>query len=292
MRRIAAPSQRTTMLPKLRASSGMRAALRAHDLHDLAQHLIGELVHTTIDADTDRDRRLDIPADGLAVHPTQPGHRTQRLTPQPQTKNLTNLEHRNLPKRHRRLSDRQQERRCSPVTAPNRRTPRVVPSLAARWSHHTGGTHLKVVPSNWRATRAAAGHEAIFADDHPAVLVYDGRRDGAGVAVLGHDHEGTRCVCCRRSHQQSPDHLQSLCSTPARLSHSGSPSARTPADTVRLPPSIPSGLPRPDRRDPGGSAAAPEGLISSTTSGSILNQGRHRMPATAVSRCNLHLYTQ
>jgi hypothetical protein len=30
--------------------------------------------------------------------------------------------------------------------------PEVVPSLADRWSHHTGGTHLKVVPCHWRAT--------------------------------------------------------------------------------------------------------------------------------------------
>ena len=30
--------------------------------------------------------------------------------------------------------------------------PEVVPSLADRWSHHTGGTHFKVVPCNWRAT--------------------------------------------------------------------------------------------------------------------------------------------
>ncbi len=33
--------------------------------------------------------------------------------------------------------------------------PRVVPSLADRWSHHTGGTHFKVVPSHWRATTLA-----------------------------------------------------------------------------------------------------------------------------------------
>jgi hypothetical protein len=33
--------------------------------------------------------------------------------------------------------------------------PGVVPSLADRWSHHTGGTHLKVVPSHWRATRCS-----------------------------------------------------------------------------------------------------------------------------------------
>jgi hypothetical protein len=30
--------------------------------------------------------------------------------------------------------------------------PGVVPSLAHQWSHHTGGTNLKVVPSHWRAT--------------------------------------------------------------------------------------------------------------------------------------------
>lgn len=31
--------------------------------------------------------------------------------------------------------------------------PGVVPSLADRWSHHTGGNHIKVVPCHWRATR-------------------------------------------------------------------------------------------------------------------------------------------
>lgn len=36
--------------------------------------------------------------------------------------------------------------------------PGVVPSLADRWSHHTGGTHLNVVPCHWRATSGGAGH--------------------------------------------------------------------------------------------------------------------------------------
>ena len=30
--------------------------------------------------------------------------------------------------------------------------PGVVPSLADRWSHHTGGTGFKVVLCHWRAT--------------------------------------------------------------------------------------------------------------------------------------------
>ena len=34
--------------------------------------------------------------------------------------------------------------------------PGVVPSLAHRWSHHTGGTHLKVVPCHWRATACSS----------------------------------------------------------------------------------------------------------------------------------------
>ena len=33
---------------------------------------------------------------------------------------------------------------------------RVVPSLANRWSHHTGGTTTQVVPCRWRATRCTA----------------------------------------------------------------------------------------------------------------------------------------
>ena len=33
-----------------------------------------------------------------------------------------------------------------------RTDPQVVPSLADRWSHHTGGTSIKVVPCHWRAT--------------------------------------------------------------------------------------------------------------------------------------------
>lgn len=39
--------------------------------------------------------------------------------------------------------------------------PRVVPSLADRWSHHTGGTRLKVVPCHWRATVPCAGAEGL-----------------------------------------------------------------------------------------------------------------------------------
>jgi hypothetical protein len=37
--------------------------------------------------------------------------------------------------------------------------PGVVPSLADRWSHHTGGTHLKVVPCHWRATGTVANDD-------------------------------------------------------------------------------------------------------------------------------------
>ena len=35
--------------------------------------------------------------------------------------------------------------------------PQVVPSLADKWSHHTGGTHIKVVPCHWRATAELPG---------------------------------------------------------------------------------------------------------------------------------------
>ena len=49
--------------------------------------------------------------------------------------------------------------------------PRVVPSLADRWSHHTGGTHFKVVPSHWRATPGTAPR---------------GRADRRTASVMGH----------------------------------------------------------------------------------------------------------
>ena len=35
--------------------------------------------------------------------------------------------------------------------------PGVVPSLADRWSHHTGETNLKMVPCHWRATLTSKG---------------------------------------------------------------------------------------------------------------------------------------
>lgn len=45
--------------------------------------------------------------------------------------------------------------------------PEVVPSLADRWSHHTGGTHFKVVPCNWRATGHSGLHGMTFAGADP-----------------------------------------------------------------------------------------------------------------------------
>src|SRR5690606_36762899 len=68
----------------------------------------------------------------------------------------TKLEHRNLPERHDRhfLDPATSERRQSTnnVTETGG-PPEVVPSLAERWSHPSGGTQLKVVPCSWRATR-------------------------------------------------------------------------------------------------------------------------------------------
>jgi len=95
------------------------SAVRAHDLNHPAQHHIGELLDTAIARDTCLDRGVDIAAHRLAVDPAEPGNRPQPLTSQPQPQHFSNLEHRNLPECHRRLSDCQQERRCSPVTAPN-----------------------------------------------------------------------------------------------------------------------------------------------------------------------------
>ena len=100
------------------------------------------------------DRRLDVAADRLAVHLRQPLHRPEPLPGQPQPEHLSNLEHTHLPERHGRL--------LIPLTGTAASAPlngtgaggpaKVVPSLALRWSHATGATQLKVVPSSWRAT--------------------------------------------------------------------------------------------------------------------------------------------
>ena len=51
--------------------------------------------------------------------------------------------------------------------------PGVVPSLADRWSHHTGGNHIKVVPCHWRATVPAArvGSEIASRSHQPTALL-------------------------------------------------------------------------------------------------------------------------
>jgi hypothetical protein len=77
-------------------------AVGAHRLDHAAHKLVGELGLAAGADQTQRLRRADLPAHGLSVHARQPLDRSQPLAAQPQTQQFSNLEHPNLPKRHRR----------------------------------------------------------------------------------------------------------------------------------------------------------------------------------------------
>jgi hypothetical protein len=90
-------------------------AVRAHHRHHRADQLVIDLLITTGPVQARGHRSLDIPTRGLAVHPSPGGHRPQPVTGQPRSKNLTNLDHRNLPK-HRRTPSRDFDvKRSDPV---------------------------------------------------------------------------------------------------------------------------------------------------------------------------------
>jgi hypothetical protein len=74
----------------------------AHRLGHAAHELVGELLLTAGADQAQRLRRADLPAHGLAVHACQPLDRTEPLAAQPQTQQFSNLEHPDLPERHRR----------------------------------------------------------------------------------------------------------------------------------------------------------------------------------------------
>ena len=77
-------------------------AMRAHLLHHQAHEDVVELVLAAVALQAGVHRRLDVAADGLAVHPGQPLDRAQSLAPQPEPEHLSHLEHPHLPEGHRR----------------------------------------------------------------------------------------------------------------------------------------------------------------------------------------------
>src|SRR5207244_4475331 len=113
-------------LPRLAATI---AAVRADRLDHRADELIAELVLTAVAIQAERDRGVDIAAHGLAINRAQPLDRAEPLLGQPQPQNFTNLEHPNLPKRHRRSP--------IPLTRTATTRPAAAPALVdpGRWSH-------------------------------------------------------------------------------------------------------------------------------------------------------------
>ncbi len=66
---------------------------RPHGRHHLADHLVGQLRHTTLTNHPGRLGGGHIAAGGLAVHPRLLRHRAQSRTTQPRPQHLTHLSH-------------------------------------------------------------------------------------------------------------------------------------------------------------------------------------------------------
>ena len=131
--------------PRLAVAVG---AVRAHRLDHQPDEHVGQLLVAAVADQTEPDRGIHVAAHGLAVEADQPLRRPDALAGQPQPQHLSNLEHSDLPERHRRLRLADQ----TAATRPSARPTKVDPE----WSHHwrRGGpiTGAGVVPCSWRST--------------------------------------------------------------------------------------------------------------------------------------------
>jgi hypothetical protein len=122
------------------------AAMRAHSLHHLTDQLIGELLHATTTLDAEPDRRGDVTPRRLAINTDSRGDRPFTIAVQPAPQRLSDLDHRNLPERHRASSSETQPNDSSagvggpsrgPITG-NRGGPMPLAKTTATWSHVAG----------------------------------------------------------------------------------------------------------------------------------------------------------
>lgn len=164
--------------------------MRPHRLDHRAQQNVVQLPLAALPDNPSSDRRLHVATDRLAVHPRPVADHPQTLTPHPPTEHLSHLEHPNLPERHRHPPGPKTEQAASrTVPAPTPVDPdQVVPSLAEGWSHPTGGTHLKVVPSHWRATLLG-----LTASHSCSSRRSDGVAEGSPLASPGSDRVPELC---------------------------------------------------------------------------------------------------
>jgi hypothetical protein len=81
-------------------------AMRSHRLDHHADEHVAQLIVAAIADQAEPDRSVHVAAHRLAVEPDQPFRRPDALAGQPQPQHLSNLEHSDLPERHRRLPAR------------------------------------------------------------------------------------------------------------------------------------------------------------------------------------------
>lgn len=77
----------------------------SHRLDDLANELIAELLVAPIPVNAESDGALHVATNGLAVELGQALDRAEPLAGQPEPEHFSDLEHTDLPERHRRLPD-------------------------------------------------------------------------------------------------------------------------------------------------------------------------------------------
>jgi hypothetical protein len=81
-------------------------AMRTHRLHHQTEEHVAQLLVPVIADQAKADSGIHVAAHGLAIHTGQPLCHSDALAGQPQPQHLSNLEHSDLPERHRRLPAR------------------------------------------------------------------------------------------------------------------------------------------------------------------------------------------
>ena len=133
----------------------------ADPLQHLPDQLVCELLLATVPVHGQLDRGGDVTPRRLAVDPDSPGDRPFTVTTQPAPQRLSDLDHRNLPERHRASSTETQPNDSpadeggpsgGPMTG-NRGGPIPLAKPAATWSHAV----VKRQAEKWRPDHCRAG---------------------------------------------------------------------------------------------------------------------------------------
>ena len=186
--------------------------MRPHDLHHLRQALIGQLLHAAIDGHAGLDRRVDIAAHRLAIHPAQPGNR--HACPSPPNHNRSTSRTSNIGTSRNAIAASRTVNRSGDAHPPQHRTdgpprwshhwrtggPITLAELTSRWSHATGGRHPRPASAETSLSSRSWSWWNLLMVGGPANTSPWTRRSGAATdrmicarpAAARRVHQGTR----------------------------------------------------------------------------------------------------